>query len=160
MITEFKENYYVDSVDAVKALLQPHSSELNISEIYDFDVYNPITPSIAVVFTDSDEELRTTEGQVVVNLGQARYTIYIYLEIWYYHEQFSESTNFREIARKMWQIAQIIRENPTINKYSDKLGSIVTGSKVVNRLRNGSSILAGGLVTVTIMKPISISNRA
>lgn len=117
-----------------------------IKQFYEEDVNSPITPSIAVLASDSDDEMRASQ-----NLSRIRYTINIGLEVWYYHSDLTEEVKRNEITYILWEINSLLKKNITLNGFVPKLGVIVAGARWAPRLK-GERTLAGGVISLIARK--------
>lgn len=126
----------------------------HIRQYYEEDVSNPVTPSVAVLVSASEDQLRESQA-----LRQMRYTINIGMEVWYYHADLTEEVKRNEITYILWEINDMLKQNITLNGFVPKLGVEVMGARWVPR-KFSTKVVAGGVITLVAKKLLTITNAA
>jgi len=141
-------------VNIIQVFKDHQQDELNtrLRKIYDDDIQNPESKSIAV-----DIQGHTTEMRSWIGRTKRNFLSVIVVNIWYYHEELTETTRKREVTNMLGRISNMFLKHSTINGFCDVLGSGVDGSEYLPRkLKN--KIMAGGLVRLTLSKYHSVTS--
>jgi len=96
-----KNNFIQDGVANIKKVIEDNKSSISerIKEIYTDDILLPITPSVAIVFSSANNDLRSASL-----MSRRNYTYHLHYDIWYYHSEIDESTKINHVTEVGWQI--------------------------------------------------------
>ncbi len=149
-------NLYLNGLENIKLIIDDNQGSLKcgrLKAIYTEDVVLPLTPSIAILFTGSENVLRSAS-----NLTRRNYTMNLSYDLWYYHSELNDNTRREEITEVLWQIVNVLMTNTTLNNFAPKLGSVVEVATFRPRMRDGGVIMASALIVLTVYKLYSIAN--
>lgn len=149
-------NLYLNGLENIKKVIDDNQSGLKcgrLKQIYTEDEILPLTPSIAILFTGSENVLRSAS-----NLTRRFYTMNLSYDLWYYHSELNDNTRREEITEVLFQIVHILMTYTTLNSFVPKLGSVVEVATFRPRMRGGNVIMASALIVLTAYKLYSIEN--
>ena len=150
-----KDNLFENGVANIKNVLENNNLESilgwKLKQIYDEDISLPETPSVAVLFDSSRMQLREAS-----NLTRRRYTYNLRYSIWYYHSELDANFRHKEITWRMWQLANILNVNVTLNGFVPSLGSEVEVVRFRPRMTYGGVIMASALIELVAKKLCTI----
>ncbi len=151
------QNLFENGLENIKKVIEDNQSSFKtpgrLKEIYTEDEILPLTPSMAVLFTSAENELRSASG-----LSRLKYTMNLHYDLWYYHSELNDNTRREEITEILWQITNVLMVNTTLNCFVPKLGSVVEVATYRPRLRGGGVIMASALITLVAYKLYTINN--
>jgi hypothetical protein len=153
-------NYFKDAVDNIVEIIEREQKDdtdsklkyiKRVHKVFDHDVFRiPSLPAIAVSWVGWREQVRTI-GQ----RSPVRFTIEVFITIYYYHGELSRNIRKEEIRDALWELARILRRNEDLNGLSS-LGATITDGQMMNRMRANEGY-AGGQINLVV--PISVDDR-
>ena len=150
------QNLFANGLENIKKVIEDNQSSLKcgrLKQIYSDDVVLPLTPSIAIMFTGSEQTLRSAS-----NLTRLNYKMDLRYDLWYYHSELNDNTRREDITEILWQITSVLMVNTTLNCFVPKLGSVVEVATYRPRMRGGGVIMASALITLVAYKLHTINN--
>jgi len=128
-------------------LYQKDELGVRFTEIYDEVAKLPLNQSVAIDIND----ISTTTPRAWNGRNSIRYTIEIYADIIYYHEEMDDKTRKRDTMRIVWRIAQMFMQHVTVNGFCPQLGAEVLSADY-NPQIIGQKIMSAGIVRVKLNK--------
>ena len=142
------------NIEELFNLYQKDECGLRLSKIYSEDIRVPVSNSVAI---DIEGVEASREGRAISGFNQHRYTLYITVAVWYYHEEMNPDVRKKEIQNILWKIAKMFMNHTTCNGFCNKLGTEVLGTEYLPR-RFDNKIMAGGVVRLRLTKLYTVTS--
>ena len=143
-----------ENIKEVFELYQYDECGLRLSKIYTEDIRVPVSNTVSI---DIEGVEASRDGRAISGFNQHRYTLYITVAVWYYHEEANPDTRKKEIQNTLWEIAKMFMNHTTCNGFVPKLGAEVLGTEYLPR-RFDNKIMAGGVVRLRLTKLYTVSS--
>jgi hypothetical protein len=141
------------NIEELFKLYQNEELGIRLSKIYNEDIRVPVAKSVAI---DIEGVEASRENRAISGFIQHRYTLYITVAVWYYHEEMDVDVRKKDVQNILWKIAKMFMNHTTCNGFVPKLGTEVLGTEYLPR-RFDNKIMAGGVVRLRLTKLYTVS---